>query len=169
MDQKKTGALLKELRKEKNLTQERLAETLGVSNRSVSRWENGNTLPDFDLLLELAKIYDVGIDEILTGERKVKIMDKETEETIYQVAEYTAEEKRKLTKRIHGLFWLGTAGFLSFFLVDILELGNVSPYEEISSFGLGLTFGMLLVGLLFTSRYSEKIREAKRKLLKRQK
>lgn len=44
MDQKKTGAFLKELRKEKKLTQEQLAEILQVSNRTVSRWENGDSL-----------------------------------------------------------------------------------------------------------------------------
>ena len=46
MDQMKIGAYLKELRKEKNLTQEQMAEKFGVSQRSVSRWENGNTMPD---------------------------------------------------------------------------------------------------------------------------
>ena len=50
MNQQKTGELLKHLRKEKGLTQEQLAEKLGVSNRSVSRWENGTTLPDISLM-----------------------------------------------------------------------------------------------------------------------
>ena len=54
MDQKKTGAFLKELRKEKKLTQEQLAEILQVSNRTVSRWENGANLPDLDLLIQIA-------------------------------------------------------------------------------------------------------------------
>ena len=51
MDQIKIGQFLKRLRTEKSLTQEKLAELIGVSNRSVSRWENGNTMPDFDLLI----------------------------------------------------------------------------------------------------------------------
>lgn len=42
-----------------------LAEILGVSNRSISRWENGTTMPDFDLLIELARYYDVEVGEIL--------------------------------------------------------------------------------------------------------
>lgn len=54
MDQQKTGLFLKKLRHEKSVTQMELAERLGVSNRSVSRWENGTTMPDFDLLIELA-------------------------------------------------------------------------------------------------------------------
>ena len=53
MDQMKIGAYLKELRKEKNLTQEQIAEKFGVSQRSVSRWENGYTMPDISILIEL--------------------------------------------------------------------------------------------------------------------
>ena len=53
MDQIKIGTFLKLLRKEKNLTQEQLAEQLGVSTRTVSRWENGNNMPDISLLSEI--------------------------------------------------------------------------------------------------------------------
>ena len=82
MNQKKTGMFLKELRKEKQLTQEQLAEILGVTNRSVSRWENGVNMPDLDLVIEIANYYGVGIEEILDGERKSKIMDKKTEQRL---------------------------------------------------------------------------------------
>ena len=54
MNQKKIGLLLKELRKERNLTQEQLAEHFNISSRSVSRWETGNNLPDLDILIELS-------------------------------------------------------------------------------------------------------------------
>lgn len=59
MDQVKTGALLKELRTQKGLTQEQLAEIVHVSNRTVSRWENGYNLPDLDVLIELADYYTI--------------------------------------------------------------------------------------------------------------
>lgn len=59
MDQKKIGVFLKELRKEKELTQEQLAEIVQVSNRTVSRWENGNNMPDLDILIELSDFYEV--------------------------------------------------------------------------------------------------------------
>ena len=58
MDQKKTGQFLKTLRKEKQITQEALAEILHVSNRTVSRWETGSNMPDISLLVELAEFYD---------------------------------------------------------------------------------------------------------------
>ena len=55
MNQQKIGRFLKELRKEKNLTQEQLAEKLNISGRTVSRWETGNNMPDISLLVELAE------------------------------------------------------------------------------------------------------------------
>ena len=58
MDQKKIGLFLKELRKEKTLTQSQLAEQLNVSDRTVSRWETGTNLPDLSILVELADFYD---------------------------------------------------------------------------------------------------------------
>ena len=69
MDMKKIGAFLAELRKEKNLTQDELGEQIGVTNKTVSRWENGNYLPPVEMLQILSKFYDVSINEILNGER----------------------------------------------------------------------------------------------------
>ena len=65
IDQVKIGNFLKELRKENGKTQEEIAEMFGVSSRSVSRWENGNTMPDLGILVELADFYNVSIDYIL--------------------------------------------------------------------------------------------------------
>ena len=65
MDQKKIGLFLKELRKEKELTQSQLAEQLNVSDRTVSRWETGTNLPDLSVLVELADFYDVDIEDLI--------------------------------------------------------------------------------------------------------
>lgn len=70
MNQQKVSQFLKTLRSQKSITQAELAEVLGVSNRSVSRWENGTTIPDFDLIIELAKYYEVEVGKILDGEKK---------------------------------------------------------------------------------------------------
>lgn len=69
MDMQKIGSFLAELRKDKNLTQEELGEQLGVTNKTVSRWENGNYLPPVEILQMLSKLYDVSINELLSGER----------------------------------------------------------------------------------------------------
>ena len=98
MNQQKIGTFLKELRNEKNLTQEQLAEVFGVSRRTVSRWETGSNMPDLTLLVEMADYYDVDLWELLDGERKSKRMNKELEETVLKVADYTNEQKRKLLR-----------------------------------------------------------------------
>ena len=73
MDQKKIGSFLKELRKEKDITQEQLAEKINVSGRTVSRWETGSNMPDISLLAELAEFYDVSIPKSLMEKGKARI------------------------------------------------------------------------------------------------
>ena len=80
MDQIKTGAFLKNLRRERGITQEQLAEELGVSGRTISRWETGSNMPDISLLVEIAGFFDVSIPEIIKGERKSENMQEEVKE-----------------------------------------------------------------------------------------
>ena len=75
------GKRIKELRIENNLTQEELAEQLGVSFQAVSRWENGNYLPPADILLVMSQIFDVSVNEILSGKRLLAEEYKEAAET----------------------------------------------------------------------------------------
>ena len=86
MNQEKIGRFLKQLRMEKQLTQEKLSETLGVSRRTVSRWETGNNLPDLSILVELADFYDVDLKEIFAGERNQNMMNEEENDTLKQAA-----------------------------------------------------------------------------------
>ena len=88
MNSKEIGAFLKQLRKEKRITQEQLAEILGVSGRTVSRWETGTNLPDLSILVQISEYYNVEIGEILNGERKSGNMDNELKETLLKVADY---------------------------------------------------------------------------------
>ena len=95
IDQVRIGSFLKSLRKEKGKTQEEIAEMFGVSSRSVSRWENGNTMPDLGILVELADYYDVDIREIVDGERKSEELERETKETLLKVVDYAKSEKKQ--------------------------------------------------------------------------
>ena len=99
MDQIKIGTFLKLLRKEKNLTQEQLAEQLGVSNRTVSRWENGNNMPDISLLSEIAEFYDVSIPELIYGERKSENMREEAKEVAETMSDYAKAEKETFPQK----------------------------------------------------------------------
>lgn len=108
MDQKKVGLFLKTLRKEKNITQEVLAETLNVSSRTVSRWETGSNMPDISLLVELSEFYQVSIPEIINGERKSEKMNQETKDIAIKMAEYSKNElnteKRKIINALLMVF-----------------------------------------------------------------
>ena len=99
MNQQKMGEFLKHLRKEKGLTQEQLAEHFYISSRTVSRWETGSNMPDVSMLIDLADFYDVDIREIIDGERKSENMNNETKDTLKKVAEYAAEEKKKISNK----------------------------------------------------------------------
>ena len=169
MDQIKIGKYLQELRKEKGLTQEQLAEHVGVARRTISRWETGSNMPDLDILIELSDFYDVDLRELLSGERRSEQMDKEMKDTVLQVADYSNEEKARLLRRMHGLFIAGLVGFVVFLIITAAGLDKTSPYEGIASFGLGIAFGMVILGVIFTSRYEAKIREFKQRLLNRAK
>ena len=105
IDQTKIGNFIKLLRKEKGQTQEELAEFLGTSSKSVSRWENGKTLPDLSVMVELADHFDVEIGEIIDGERKGETMDMETKKDLMKIADYA--DKRKKQAIIRAIIFFG--------------------------------------------------------------
>ena len=76
MDQEKIGNLLKKIRKENNLTQEKFAEKLGVTPQAVSKWENAKNIPDISVLKEIKKLYNIDLDSILDGESNKKKFNK---------------------------------------------------------------------------------------------
>lgn len=110
-----------------------MAEKLGVSNRTISRWESGNNMPDFDYLIDLANYYDVGIEEILNGERTAEMMDKKSEETLYKIAEYTNDEKERLMKKLHLFSWIGVGAWVVFIMLNALGLADAGLTEKIAS------------------------------------
>ena len=69
MDLVQIGKFIAELRKEQKLTQEQFGEKIGVTNKTISRWENGNYLPPADILLAMSQLFDVSVNEILSGKR----------------------------------------------------------------------------------------------------
>lgn len=83
MNQEKIGKFIVECRKEKGLTQEQLAEMLGTSSKSVSRWENGKTTPDYTIIEDLTKIFDISANEFFYGERiSIDELEKVSEENL---------------------------------------------------------------------------------------
>lgn len=105
LDQEKIGRFIASLRKEKKMTQEQLAEKLGVSNRSVSRWENGNSMPDLSMLPMISEELEVTVSELLDGERAAK--ENESKDYIGKLIELTEQEKQRKTKMINRYFFTG--------------------------------------------------------------
>ena len=144
MDQKKIGQFLQALRKEKNITQEMLAETLNVSSRTISRWETGNNMPDISLLIELSQFYHVSISEIIDGERKSEKMKQETKDTVIKIAEYNINKIHIEKMKIISIF------FIIFGVFIMISALSIFPNE--SSWGcIYAIFGgiILTVGIYF--------------------
>lgn len=68
MDQLKIGSFIKERRKSKNMTQKELGDIIGVSDKTISKWENGNSMPDISLFDELCHSLDINVNELISGE-----------------------------------------------------------------------------------------------------
>ena len=103
MDMKKIGAFLAQLRKDSDLTQEQLGEQLGVTNKTVSRWENGNYLPPVEMLQSMSTLYGLTINEILSGERLTREdyqqRAEENIKSVLQSSSFTVQEKIDFFKR----------------------------------------------------------------------
>ena len=143
MDQKKIGLFLKELRKEKRLTQEQLAEQFNVSNRTVSRWENGTNMPDLSVLVELSDFYRVDIKEIIDGERKSEEMNEETRATLMKVAEYTNEDKKMQYYKMRNII-----GGVLMGCGVLLIVAAMAIFPSDSSWGaIYSTFGAIIISI----------------------
>lgn len=150
MDLVKTGAFLKELRKEKNITQEELAEQMGVSRRTVSRWETGSNMPDMDVLIDISDFYEVDLREILDGERKDKQMDKEMKETVLKVSEYENEGKKRNAIVVIIYSALGIIALITNLILNMLEM----PDTFMTGFLKGMTVAAALVALVLAIIYA---------------
>lgn len=167
MDQKKIGLFLKELRKEKQLTQEQLAERFGVTNRSVSRWETGSNMPDLSILVELADFYDVDIRDIIDGERKGEDMNKEEKERLQLVADYAKTEKNTLLMRLRIFSIVGLISLIAGLTMMVISRDNNLPvYDYLMGTLMGVAIGALLVAVFYSTGVLENMRKRKRTLMK---
>ena len=97
MNQEVIGNFIAECRKEKNMTQQELADKLGVTDRAISHWENGRRLPDYSLLKDLCDVLSISINELFSGE-KISKEDYETkaEENMSKLINDNYSEKKKI-------------------------------------------------------------------------
>ena len=97
MDQIRIGKFISSRRKERGFTQMQLAEKLGITDRAVSKWETGNSLPDAAIMLELCDLLHITVNELLCGEIiDMKEYDKKAEELFVELAKQDEQKNKKL-------------------------------------------------------------------------
>ena len=154
MDQEKIGKFISKLRKEKNMTQQELADKLGVTDRAISHWENGRRLPDYSLLKDLCDVLSISINELFSGE-KISNEDykKKADENLMNALEnssFSLQEKIVYYKNKWKKEHISTIVIAVIFwvvLLAALKLQNVD-------FSLISTIGSLLSVLIYIVLYN---------------
>lgn len=135
MDNEKIGKYIASLRKEMKLTQQQLADKLKITNKAISKWENGQGLPDISILPNLAEILNTTVDEILNGENSGNNNDKSHDN---EISKYIIE-KNQLKYKQNCLISLAI-GILGIILMIVIWT-NISKWQL--SFGVAIGLGVL--------------------------
>lgn len=126
MDQIKIGKFISESRKSKEITQEQLAEKLGVSKNAVSKWERGLNLPDVSIMQELCNILEISLNELFAGEYlKEKEVKSQSEKNILNILKFSNDKDR----RYRFLIFIISVLFIIFFIISgrllLVKLGYI--------------------------------------------
>lgn len=149
MDKKKTGNMIKDARTKKNYTQSELGDLLGVSNKAVSRWENGDSFPDVGVLENLAAVLDLRIQDIITGDTGIN--DESVVAEVVRVAKLQQKEKKR--KAIRNSVFI--VAMLCCIISGFLALGNSSIFfanDSILMYVILMVFSFVLILVGYTSQ-----------------
>ena len=119
MNQIKTGNFIAQCRRDKGLTQAALAEQLGISDRAVSKWETGRSLPDADNMIEISIILGISVDELLKGEKAEKGGYEQMADTINKLntKQLEAENNQAMLRLEVVIGTIGTVAFLALVII----------------------------------------------------
>ena len=152
MDQVKIGKFIADCRRKANFTQMQLAEKLGITDRAISKWETGKSLPDSSIMLELCSMLDITVNDLLSGE--VVTMDnynKELENNLLEMVKQKEEADKSLLKLE---IVLGIIAVVPLFAAVIIA--SIVPMEEWKG---GLLVGLSLLPLLIATPFALKIEQ----------
>ena len=147
MDSKKIGAFIAELRKEKGLTQAALAEQLNISNRTVSKWENGDGYPDITTVPTLAEILEVTTDELFNGARAEKIETDEKEKPIFEVT--FTETSREWNEAFNSYFGKIMPNGLFILIAIFTEVVGILALRSSAMFGIDIPSSFRVMLIIF--------------------
>lgn len=135
MDQIKIGRFIAEMRKQQDLTQREFADILGISDKTVSKWECGNGMPEVSLMLSICEILRVNLNELFSGERLTDVVYREkAEENMMELV----KEAEKVKKNIVGGNVLGQVANVD---MDVSEVHKTNGefWDTVGSEVLGVT------------------------------
>ena len=155
MDQIAIGKFIFKKRKEHNFTQEQLAERLGVSNKTISKWETGKCMPDYSIIEPLCQELNITLAELLDGEEDEKSIHTYDSQQILKMMKETQDLKNK--KRMLIGIVVSLSGIV--FLIYSQLIGGTDIQEMLSGFTLGISFPLMLLGIILIIR--SKCREGK--------
>lgn len=145
MDQEKIGRFIQEKRKENKLTQSDLAEKLNITDRAISKWENGNCLPDAGTMPELCKILNISINDLFSGEIvDMKHIEKKLEENLLDMAKLKEEKDRQLLRLEIVIGY--TASITFFTLIFVASFVKMDTWLSVLLIVIGIVIFALGVG-----------------------
>lgn len=126
MDQVKIGKFIAERRKLNNLTQMQLAEKLNITDRAISKWENGKAMPDSSLMLDLCKELNINVNELLSGEViNMENYNVKAEENLLEMKKEKEASDRRMLKMEWVLGYISSISFLVLvFVASFVEIEN---------------------------------------------
>lgn len=149
MNQTAIGSYIAKKRREMNLTQEQLAEKLGVSNKTISKWENGKCMPDYSIIEELCETLSISLSELMDGEDEaedsVRVYD---DEQILDLIRRTQELERQKSI-LYGVILI-VLGIASNAMAATIGGSDVKDFA--SGLLMGLSIAEILVGIYFVGR-----------------
>lgn len=170
MNQVSIGKFIQELRKENNMTQEELAQKLGVTGKSVSRWENGKTMPDISLFNILTEELNCTVSELLNGRRMTEEELLDMRDTINNLIEYESNHQVKESKKVNKYNLIGSITLVlallhnTFGYLNYIFTPNMVEFVQGSLFGISICSNMIS---LYNRNHSITLCEKKKKLIKR--
>ena len=156
MNPEMIGKFISSCRKDKGLTQMQLAEKLNISNRAVSKWETGKSIPDVSIMLELCEILGITVNELLSGERITTMEDyqKKAEQNMVDLQDKKAQAQKSLFRV--NLIWLIIAVLLT---PAHLAINYYFPNNQRTGIGeLILLIGLVMFVMYFFKYYEIKLK-----------
>lgn len=170
MNQEEIGKFIAKLRNEKQMTQQELADKIGVTDRAISKWENGRGMPDLSIITNLAEELNVEISELLNAKKMTKEELIDLRETITNLIEYESNQQIRNDKKFNKYNMIGcitlTLALLhnAFGYLDYIFIPNAGEFVQGALYGICICANMIS---LYNRSHNISVCEKKKELIKK--